>query len=85
MLGDHFGYYYSFQSMRNILYSALRVIYQVGGGVQYAVRLQGQKYQTQVIQAKLFRTKTVETARADGEKIRLIGAAEARAIEAVGR
>ena len=56
-----------------------------GGGVQYAVRLQGQKYQTQVIQAKLFRTKTVETARADGEKIRLIGAAEARAIEAVGR
>jgi hypothetical protein len=31
------------------------------------------------------RTKTVETARADGEKIRLIGAAEARAIEAVGR
>jgi cytochrome c-type biogenesis protein CcmE len=31
------------------------------------------------------RTKTVETARADGERIRLIGAAEARAIEAVGR
>merc|ERR1719411_2489481 len=31
------------------------------------------------------RTKTVEAARADGEKIRLIGAAEARAIEAVGR
>ena len=31
------------------------------------------------------RTKTVEAARADGEKIRLIGAAEARATEAVGR
>lgn len=27
----------------------------------------------------------VEAARADGEKIRLIGAAEARAVEAVGR
>ena len=33
----------------------------------------------------LTRTKTVESARADGEKIRLIGAAEARAVEAVGR
>ena len=32
-----------------------------------------------------FRTKMVEAARADGEKIRLIGAAEARAVEAVGR
>ena len=32
-----------------------------------------------------FRTKTVETARAQGEKVRLTGAAEARAIEAVGR
>jgi hypothetical protein len=32
-----------------------------------------------------YRTKTVETARAHGEKVRLIGAAEARAIEAVGR
>merc|ERR1719385_459609 len=31
------------------------------------------------------RTKTVEAARADGEKIRLIGAADARAVEAVGR
>ena len=31
------------------------------------------------------RTQTVEAARADGEKIRLIGAAEARATEAVGR
>lgn len=31
------------------------------------------------------RTKMVESARADGEKIRLIGAAEARAVEAVGR
>merc|ERR1719422_455980 len=31
------------------------------------------------------RTKMVESARADGEKIRLIGAAEARSIEAVGR
>merc|ERR1719167_702392 len=31
------------------------------------------------------RTKMVESARADGENIRLIGAAEARAVEAVGR
>ena len=31
------------------------------------------------------RTKTVEAARADGEKIRLIGGAEANALEAVGR
>merc|ERR1719330_2078425 len=31
------------------------------------------------------RTKTVEAARADGEKIRLIGGAEAKAVEAVGR
>jgi len=34
---------------------------------------------------QLLRTKTVEAARADGEKIRLIGAAEARATEAVCR
>ena len=33
----------------------------------------------------LFRTKTVEAARADGERIKLIGAAEAKAVEAVGR
>ena len=32
----------------------------------------------------VFRTQTVEAARADGEKIRLIGGAEASAIEAVG-
>ncbi len=32
----------------------------------------------------LSRTQTVEAARADGEKIRLIGGAEASAIEAVG-
>merc|ERR1712236_159150 len=31
------------------------------------------------------RTKTVEAARADGERIRLIGGAEAKAVEAVGR
>ena len=31
------------------------------------------------------RTKTIETARAEGEKIRLIGGAEAKAVEAVGR
>ena len=32
----------------------------------------------------VFRTQTVEAARADGEKIRLVGGAEAAAIEAVG-
>jgi flotillin len=32
-----------------------------------------------------FRTQTVESARADAERVRLTGAAEARAIEAVGR
>merc|ERR1711974_62704 len=31
------------------------------------------------------RTKTIETAKAEGEKIRLIGGAEAKAVEAVGR
>jgi flotillin len=31
------------------------------------------------------RTQTVEAARAEAERVRLIGAAEARAIEAVGR
>merc|ERR1711963_1266829 len=41
-------------------------------------------YKVQTI-AEGQRTKTVEAARADGEKIRLIGAAEARATEAVGR
>ena len=38
-----------------------------------------------LLQFSSSRTKTVEAARADGEKIRLIGAAEARATEAVGR
>ena len=32
-----------------------------------------------------FRTQTVESARAEAERVRLIGASEARAIEAVGR
>merc|ERR1712212_300016 len=41
-------------------------------------------YKVQTI-AEGNRTKTVEAARADGERIRLTGAAEARAIEAVGR
>merc|ERR1719220_2908384 len=35
--------------------------------------------------AEGMRTKTIETAKADGEKIRLIGGAEAKAVEAVGR
>merc|ERR1719168_260940 len=35
--------------------------------------------------AEGMRTKTIETARAEGEKIRLIGGAEAKAVEAVGR
>lgn len=35
--------------------------------------------------AEGMRTKTVESAKAEGEKIRLIGGAEARAVEAVGR
>ena len=33
----------------------------------------------------VLRTKTIETAKAEGEKIRLIGGAEAKAVEAVGR
>ena len=33
----------------------------------------------------MFRTKTVDSAKAEGEKIRLIGGAEAKAVEAVGR
>merc|ERR1712098_91030 len=45
---------------------------------------EAEAYKVQTV-AEGSRTKTVEAARADGEKIRLIGAAEARAIEAVGR
>merc|ERR1719347_1197207 len=41
-------------------------------------------YKVQTV-AEGMRTKTVESARAEGEKIRLIGAADARAVEAVGR
>ena len=37
------------------------------------------------IPSKLSRTQTVEAARAEAERVRLTGAAEARAIEAVGR
>merc|ERR1719282_1407796 len=45
---------------------------------------EAEAYKVQTV-AEGQRTKTVEAARADGEKIRLIGAAEARAVEAVGR
>merc|ERR1740122_684237 len=45
---------------------------------------ESEAYRVQTV-AEGNRTKTVESARADGEKIRLIGAAEARAVEAVGR
>merc|ERR1719516_473539 len=45
---------------------------------------EAEAYKVQTV-AEGSRTKTVEAARADGEKIRLIGAAEARAVEAVGR
>merc|ERR1719158_2374819 len=41
-------------------------------------------YRVQTV-AEGMRTKTVESAKAEGEKIRLIGAADARAVEAVGR
>merc|ERR1719225_1198015 len=45
---------------------------------------EAESYKVQTV-AEGMRTKTVESARADGEKIRLIGAADARAVEAVGR
>merc|ERR1719382_2088157 len=45
---------------------------------------EAEAYKVQTV-AEGMRTKTVESARADGEKIRLIGGAEARAVEAVGR
>merc|ERR1719229_1064830 len=45
---------------------------------------EAEAYKVQTV-AEGMRTKTVESARADGEKIRLIGAADARAVEAVGR
>merc|ERR1719447_1773658 len=45
---------------------------------------EAEAYKTQTV-AEGNRTKTVEAARAEGEKIRLIGAADARAVEAVGR
>jgi len=45
---------------------------------------EAEAYKVQTV-AEGTRTKTVEAARADGEKIRLIGAAEAKAVEAVGR
>merc|ERR1719288_712024 len=51
-----------------------------------AVKLpaEAEAYKVQTV-AEGNRTKTVESAKADGEKIRLIGGAEARAVEAVGR
>merc|ERR1712083_368300 len=45
---------------------------------------EAEAYKVQTI-AEGNRTKTVEAARADGEKIRLVGGAEAKAVEAVGR
>merc|ERR1719309_1730396 len=45
---------------------------------------EAEAYKVQTI-AEGNRTKMVESARADGERIRLIGAADARAVEAVGR
>merc|ERR1712029_357882 len=45
---------------------------------------EAEAYKVQTV-AEGNRTKTVESARADGEKIGLIGGAEARAVEAVGR
>jgi len=45
---------------------------------------EAEAYKVQTV-AEGTRTKTVEAARADGEKIRLIGGAEAKAVEAVGR
>merc|ERR1719145_501379 len=45
---------------------------------------EAEAYKVQTV-AEGMRTKTVESARAEGEKIRLIGAAEAKAVEAVGR
>merc|ERR1719318_63359 len=45
---------------------------------------EAEAYKVQTM-AEGMRTKTVEAARADGEKIRLIGGAEAKAVEAVGR
>merc|ERR1719328_122453 len=50
--------------------------------VKLPAEAEGYKVQTV---AEGNRTKTVEAARADGEKIRLIGGAEAKAVEAVGR
>merc|ERR1719234_2413850 len=45
---------------------------------------EAESYKVQTI-AEGMRTKTIETAKAEGEKIRLIGGAEAKAVEAVGR
>merc|ERR1719234_2298937 len=45
---------------------------------------EAEAYKVQTV-AEGNRTKTVEAARADGEKIRLIGGAEAKAVETVGR
>merc|ERR1712117_543722 len=45
---------------------------------------EAEAYKVQTV-AEGMRTKTVESARAEGEKIRLIGAADARSVEAVGR
>merc|ERR1719382_69269 len=45
---------------------------------------EAEAYKVQTV-AEGNRTRVVETARADGEKIRLIGGAEAKAVEAVGR
>merc|ERR1719422_306478 len=45
---------------------------------------EAEAYKVQTV-AEGMRTKTVESAKAEGEKIRLVGGAEAKAVEAVGR
>merc|ERR1719154_614897 len=51
---------------------------------QIEIEEQAEAYKVQTV-AEGNRTRVVESAKADGEKIRLIGGAEARAVEAVGR
>merc|ERR1712210_88210 len=50
----------------------------------YKLQAEAEAYKVQAI-AEGKRTQAVEAARADAERVRLIGASEARAIEAVGR
>lgn len=78
--GSNFGWGNEVSALRTWMWAKNNWPYSITGVTSVI-----NKVSSLIIVVFLTRTKTVEAARADGEKIRLIGAAEARAVEAVGR